>query len=161
MRSSIAIDVFAPAQTVFDLARNVEGWPAMLPHYRSVTVRSRDDGELTADMRATRSFGRLPVHVGWRSRTWSEPGNGDDLRLRFVHVAGPTRGMDVTWHIRPAGQSACSATIVHDFTRPLPLIGGELFPHIVDRLFVRPIAGETLRTFKSLAERATKSGSPA
>ena len=32
------------------------------------------------------------------SRTWSEP---DTRRLRFVHVAGATRGMDVTWRIEP------------------------------------------------------------
>ena len=103
-------------------------------------------------MRAVRHFGPVAIPVGWRSRTWSEASDNDDLRLRFVHVGGPTRGMDVTWHIRPTNAGTCSATIVHDFSRSLPLLGDQLFPHVIDRFFVRPIAGRTLASFKALAE---------
>ena len=60
--------------------------------------------------------------------------------------------MDVTWHITPRGATGSNVAIVHDFVRPLPLVGPNLFPGIVDRLFVRPIAGRTLATFKRLAE---------
>ena len=42
----------------------------------------------------------LGLPVTWRSRTWSEPAT---RRLRFVHVAGATKGMDVTWRIEADG----------------------------------------------------------
>ncbi len=106
---------------------------------------------MVVDMRATRRFGPIGMPVAWRSRTWSEDDDPADLRLRFVHVAGATRGMDVTWHLRPSG-NGCRATIEHDFSRPLPLLGPELFPRFIERWFVRPIAGATLSTFKRLAE---------
>jgi ribosome-associated toxin RatA of RatAB toxin-antitoxin module len=152
LRSRIEIDVDAPGQRVFDLARDVRRWPQLLPHYKQVTVKSRDGGVVVATMRAVRSLGPLKVPVAWRSRTWSEGDDARDLRLRFVHVAGATRGMDVTWHITPR-EGGSKVAIVHDFSRRLPLLGTELFPAVVDRLFVKPIAGRTLATFKELAER--------
>jgi aromatase len=146
MMSSIGIDVAAPPDLVFRLARDVERWAALLPHYsRSRAVERRPDG-LVADFVARRPL--VPVlgiglPVTWRSRTWAEP---DALRLRFVHVAGATRGMDVTWRIEPAGDG-CRVTIEHDFR---PRIPG--FAWFVDRWFTRAIAGRTLATFKAIAE---------
>jgi hypothetical protein len=61
--------------------------------------------------------------------------------------------MDVTWHIVPRGDG-CSVAIEHDFSRPLPFVGPDAVARLIDRLFVRPIAGRTLRTFKELAEAA-------
>ena len=85
----------------------------------------------------------LGLPVTWRARTWNDPAT---LRLRFVHVAGATTGMDVTWRIEPvAGGSQVS--IDHDFA---PRIAS--FAPFVDRFFTRPIAGRTLATFKPLAE---------
>jgi ribosome-associated toxin RatA of RatAB toxin-antitoxin module len=155
VRTAISIQVDSSARTVFDLARDVEAWPRLLPHYQSVTVQSHDDSAKVVDMRAVRRFGPVPVPVAWRSRIWSEEDDANDLRLRFVHIAGRTKGMDVTWHIRPRAttEQRCTVTIEHDFRRRLPLLGAELFPRIVDRLFVQPIAGRTLATFKRLAEQ--------
>ena len=68
------------------------------------------------------------------------------LRLRFIHVAGATRGMDVTWRIEPTA-GGCRVSIDHDFR---PRVPG--FAAFVDRWFTRPIAGRTLATFKALAE---------
>jgi ribosome-associated toxin RatA of RatAB toxin-antitoxin module len=152
LRSRIDIDVGAPAEVVFRLAHNVAKWPAILPHYQKVTVLSRQGTELLAQMRATRRVGRFGIPVGWTARTWADPSDSNDMQLRFVHTAGPTRGMDVTWHITPRGTGGSNVAIVHDFARPLPLLGSELFPAVVDRFFVRPIAGQTLATFKRLAE---------
>jgi ribosome-associated toxin RatA of RatAB toxin-antitoxin module len=153
LRSRIEIDVEAPGERVLELARDVARWPELLPHYRRVTVVSRNDSELVATMSAMRSFGPLNVPVAWRSRTWTETEDPDDLRLRFVHVRGATRGMDVTWHITPRA-GGCKVAIDHEFVRRLPLVGEDVFPRLVDRVFVRPIAGRTLATFKKLAEEA-------
>ena len=57
----------------------------------------------------------------------------------------------MTWHIRPTPDGS-RVTITHDFTRRIPLVGSQLFPRIVDRLFVRSIAGRTLATFKAIVE---------
>jgi hypothetical protein len=107
-------------------------------------------------MRAIRPLGPLGIPVAWRSRTWAEGSDPTDLRLRFVHTAGATKGMDVTWHITPRGESRSNVVIEHDFVRHIPLLGDEAYPALVDRFFVRPIAGLTLATFKKLAEGATQ-----
>ncbi len=147
MHSTIGVDVAAPADLVFRLARDVERWERLLPHYARSRARERlPDGSLVADFIARRPFIRvigLGLPVTWRSRTWSEPAT---RRLRFVHVAGATRGMDVTWRIEPT-TDGCRVDIDHDFRPRLPLLAA-----IVDRWFTRPIAGRTLATFKALAE---------
>lgn len=147
MRSTISIRIDAPAELVFRLARDVERWPRLLPHYVGAQVEERGaDGSVTARMVARRPL--LPVlglglPVAWRSRTWSEP---ETRRLRFVHRGGATHGMDVTWRIEPR-DGGCEVFIDHDF-RPRV----RAWAAVVDRLFTRPIAGRTLATFKALAE---------
>ena len=153
MRTNIGIDVRASPRKVFELARDVSRWPALLPHYRKVTIQSRNGSHVTAEMRAVRPVGPLGLPVAWRSEQWSEDSDADDLQLRFIHVGGATRGMDVTWHIRPQ-PTGSRVTIEHDFRRHFPVLGDEVFPWVVDRFFVRPIAGRTLATFKRLAESA-------
>jgi ribosome-associated toxin RatA of RatAB toxin-antitoxin module len=154
MHSTIAIEMEAPSAIVFDLARRVERWERLLPHYvRSRIVASQADGHLLVAFVAVRPI--VPViglglPVAWRARTWSEP---DTLRLRFVHVAGPTAGMDVTWRIEstPTGSRVA---IDHDFRPRVPVLAT-----VVDRWFTRPIAGRTLATFKALAEAVAESRS--
>ncbi len=147
MRSAIAIGIDAPPRLVFALARDVERWERLLPHYhRSRATERRQDGSLVADFVARRpliSILGLGLPVSWRSRTWNDP---EGLRLHFIHVAGATKGMDVTWRIEPSG-AGTRVTIEHDFAPRLPL-----FAVLVDRVFTRPIAGRTLATFKALAE---------
>ena len=157
MRSMVAVDIAAPAALVFDLARDVERWPALLPHYLRVRIRERHaDGAVTAEMVAVRAL--LPwlglgIPVAWRSRTWSER---DPLRLRFVHSGGATDGMDVTWRIVPT-PSGCRVSIEHDFRPRYPAWGA-----VITRLFVRPIAARTLATFRSIAEAVSNAaGAPA
>jgi ribosome-associated toxin RatA of RatAB toxin-antitoxin module len=147
MHSVIGIDVAAPPELVFALANDVERWARLLPHYvRSRARERRADGSVVADFVARRPLITvlgLGLPVAWRSRTWSEPAT---RRLRFVHVAGATRGMDVTWRIEPTA-GGCRVDIEHDFAPRLPVLAA-----VVDRWFTRPIAGRTLATFKALAE---------
>src|SRR3954449_10860948 len=140
MRSTIGIDVAAPPDLVYRLARDVTRWERLLPHYsRSAVVR--DDGDaLVCDFVARRPFVPLlglGIPVVWRARTWHEPAT---RRLRFVHVAGATTGMDVTWRIEPASSDAgahpragTDVVIEHDFAPALPGLAA-----VVDRWFTRP-----------------------
>ena len=161
MHSELAIDIDAPPDLVFALASDVQRWATLLPHYaRSRAVSRTSDGEIVAEFVAYRPLIGvlgLGLPVAWRSRTWNEPAT---RRLRFVHVAGATRGMDVTWRIEPAhraGRNVTAVTIEHEFR---PRVPG--FAAFVDRFFTRPIAGRTLATFKSIAEAlaAQSAGAP-
>jgi ribosome-associated toxin RatA of RatAB toxin-antitoxin module len=164
MRTTIGIDIDAPPELVFRLARDVTRWELLLPHYiRSRMVGRAADGTTFCAFVARRAL--VPVlglglPVAWRSRTWSEPAT---RRLRFVHVAGATRGMDVTWTIEPAG-TGTRIEIAHEFARRLPIpglgtyLGDGLVPAIVDRWFTRHIAGRTLATFKAIAEALAADG---
>jgi ribosome-associated toxin RatA of RatAB toxin-antitoxin module len=149
VHSSIAIDVAASPDLVFALACDVTRWEGLLPHYARSRARGRlHDGTLLVDFVARRpliGLVGLGLPVTWRARTWSEP---EPRRLRFVHVAGATRGMDVTWRIEagPAGRGA-HVTIDHEFSPAVPFLA-----IVVDRFFTRPIAGRTLGTFRSIAE---------
>lgn len=154
MHSAISIEVQASGQAVFDLARDLSRWAELLPHYRRVTVQSRDGDRTIAQMVAVRRFGPLPIPVTWQAEQWPDATDPTDLRLHFRHVGGVTRGMVVTWHIRPNGNGGATVTIDHDFSRRLPVVGPHLLPAIVDRYFTRHIAGLTLATFKRLAEGA-------
>jgi ribosome-associated toxin RatA of RatAB toxin-antitoxin module len=147
VKSSLTIDIAAPPDLVFNLARDVERWPRLLPHYVAAAAEpTRSDGRHVVRFVARRPL--LPVlgldlPVAWRSVTWSEP---DERRLRFVHLGGATSGMDVAWRIE-AASSGSRVTIEHDFRPRLAAWAG-----FVDRLFTRPIATRTLATFKALAE---------
>ena len=149
MHSAIGIHVDAPPELVYRLARDVTAWADLLPHYAcSRAVETRPDGSLVVDFIARRPF--VPVlglglPVTGRARTWHEPAT---RRLRFVQVAGATKGMDVTWRIEPdaAGRGA-DVTIDHEFTPRIPGLAA-----IVERWFTQPIAGRTLATFRALAE---------
>ena len=148
MHSAMSIEIGAPPDVVFRLARDVTRWDRLLPHYvRSRAVGRTGDASLVVDFVARRVVVRIlgiGLPVIWRARTWSEPTN---RRLRFVHVAGATQGMDVTWRIEPRAGGGTHVTIEHDFSPDLPG-----FAAFVDRAFTRPIAGRTLATFKAIAE---------
>jgi len=151
VRSTIGIDVAAPAELVFQLARDVERWPRLLPHYVAARREGPPDPRGAVLVRFVARRPLVPVlglgfPVAWRSSTWSEPAA---CRLRFVHRGGATNGMDVTWRIDRVGTSgrACRVEIEHVFQ---PRIPG--WAWLIDRLFTRPIAGRTLATFRALAE---------
>lgn len=145
----MSVEIAAPGELVFRIARDVERWPRLLPHYVRVDPDPRGrsaDGALIARMVARRPLVPLlglGLPVAWRSRTWSE---GSPPRLRFVHVGGATNGMDVTWRFEPT-TTGCRVSIEHDFRPRLPL-----WAVFVDRAFTRPIASRTLATFKAIAE---------
>jgi ribosome-associated toxin RatA of RatAB toxin-antitoxin module len=152
--STVSIVVDAPADLVFALCRDVQRWQVLLPHYvRSRPVSSGSGSGLVLDFVARRPLLDvlgLGLPVAWRARTWNEPGS---RRLHFRHLAGATRGMEVTWRIEPE-PIGCRVSIEHAFSARLPGWAG-----FVDRAFTRPIAGRTLATFKAIAEAIAKAES--
>lgn len=145
MRSRLEIEIGAPPSLVYALVHDPERWPNLLPHYtRARVVRVGTDGVRTIAFVARRplvDWLGIGLPVAWRARTWSDQ---TDLTVDFRHAGGATDGMQVTWRIEPA-TGGCRASIEHD-------LQGEAYARLLHRLFIRPIAGRTLATFKALAE---------
>ncbi len=133
--------IAAAPDVVFAAAADVERWPAILGHYRWVTMRERrPDGGLV-EMSANRPFGPFNWPTWWMSEMWIDP---DRLEVRYTHVRGITRGMDVVWRIVPEG-SGSHVTIVHTWAGPRwPLISWIAANWVIGPVFVHGIASRTL-----------------
>ena len=143
--------VRAPASVIFALARDVERWPAHLPHYRWVRFRERaSDGGGVVEMAAWRPFGPLRWPTWWLSEMAV-----DDAApaVRFRHVGGITTGMDVEWTFRPAA-GGTHVEILHVWDGPRwPLIGVVAATAVIGPVFVHGIASRTLAGLAHAAER--------
>lgn len=131
----------APASRVFAAARDVERWPSLLPHYRWVrTLGTEGDADLV-EMAAWRPFGPLKYPTWWRSLMWTDPAG---RAIRYRHVAGVTRGMDVEWRLEPRGDET-TVTIVHEWAGPAwPVIRRPAAEWVIGPLFIHGIASRTL-----------------
>jgi ribosome-associated toxin RatA of RatAB toxin-antitoxin module len=137
--------------SIFDLARNVEEWPAYLDHYRFVRFRERArDGGGLVEMSANRPFGYLNWPTWWLSEM-----SVDDRApaIRFRHVGGVTRGMDVEWQFTRRNDYA-QVRIVHVWDGPRwPLVGIFAARHVIGPVFIHGIASRTLAGLAAVAER--------
>ena len=147
-------EVHAPLLTMFTLAKDVERWPALLRHYKFVRyVERRRDGGGIVDMSANRPFGIVQWPTWWRSRM-QVLGAGAMPSIRFAHIDGITRGMEVEWSFRatPAG---CHVRIVHMWGGPaVPLLGSSAATMVIGPVFVHGIASRTLAGLAEHAERS-------
>ncbi|MDE3128353.1 MAG: SRPBCC family protein [Gemmatimonadota bacterium] len=148
--------VAVPAADIFALARDVERWPALLSHYRAVRFIERtSDGGGVVTMRAVRPFGPFDWPASWTSEMQVHDAPGDAPWIRFRHVRGVTRRMEVLWAFREhEGGAATTVTILHLWNGPgWPLIGAWAARHVVGPVFVHGIASLTLAGLAGVAER--------
>lgn len=144
--------VRAPVRKIFDIAREVEHWPAYLPHYRFVRFRHRTaDGGGLVEMSANRPFGIVDWPTWWLSEMAV---NGDVPYIRFRHVGGITTGMDVEWTFTPSAEGSTLVRIVHVWNGPgWPVIGEFAATNVIGPVFVHGIASRTLSGLARVAER--------
>jgi hypothetical protein len=155
--------VHAPAATIFELASEVEHWPKYLPHYRYVKFRSRrGDGGGLVEMSAYRPFELAKTRVGGVRLNWptwwlSEMSViADKPAIRFRHVGGITKGMEVEWTFGQS-QPGTHVRIVHMWEGPnIPLVGMWAALYLIGPVFVHGIASRTLTGLGSLAETRAK-----
>ncbi len=152
MHTETVARINGSADAVFAYAARVEDWPRLLPHYRSVRVIASRGGERLVEMRARRD--RIPVW--WWARQIVVAA---ERRIRYTHVRGVTRGMEVEWRITPTEEGVV-VTIVHDLSLGWPLIGRAVADRIIGPKFVEPIARATLRRIKWLVEQGAAASAP-
>lgn len=148
------LHVRAPIAPVYEAARSVERWPEWLAHYRWVRFHEkRADGGLV-EMAAWRPFGPFVPQwpTWWMSEMTCEP---DAPRIRYTHVRGITRGMDVAWDFVPEN-GGTRVTITHQWNGPpWPVIGALAADVVIGPVFVHGIASRTLAGIAAQAERNT------
>lgn len=146
--------VRAPVATIFALARDVEHWPAHLAHYRSVRFRERaPDGGGLVEMSAYRPFGVVGWPTWWLSEMSVDPARP---AVRFRHVGGITKGMDVEWSFEQVAEGT-HVRIVHVWDGPRwPLIGILAATAVIGPVFVHGIASRTLAGLAHAAERVAQ-----
>ncbi len=145
MQTRNQIVMRADLDLIFRLAGEVEFWPAILPHYRSVRVLRRRGRKRLVSMAASRDG--LPV--SWTSIQWLDPAA---RRIVFRHVKGVTRGMDVEWRIDPRPDGIVDVSIEHWLELSWPVISNFAAERVIGPLFIEDIAGKTLRRIKQIAE---------
>lgn len=148
--------VHAPLERIFALAADVERWPALLPHYRYVRFTDRrSDGGGIVEMSASRPFGIVQWPTWWRSRMQVvAPGGLASPVIRFTHIAGVTRGMEVEWSF-VATAAGTQVRIVHVWDGPpIPGVGVPAATMVIGPVFVHGIASRTLAGLAAEAERS-------
>lgn len=144
MHSEISIWIDAPVDRVFPLVSDLERWESALPHYRYVRILRRENGVTHVAMSARR--GAVPVF--WEAVQTADPAT---RTIRFRHVRGVTRGMEVLWTLAEE-RGGTRARIDHDLDLRWPLVGAWVAKNVIAREFIQPIAAKTLRRFKAIAE---------
>ena len=129
---------------IFQLAADIQDWPMILPHYRYLRILEQSETHKVADFGASRDG--FPVK--WRAKQELFP---EADRITFSHVGGITKGMWVEWRLEKR-DNRVHVTIDHDLSYPVPLLGPLFARYIVGKLFVRNIAGKTLRCIKAKVE---------
>src|SRR5262245_1938321 len=94
MHSSASLWVHAAPRELFDLVSDLSRWEHHLPHYRYVRILERRNGTTRAAMSARRGW----IPVFWEAEQTVDP---EARTIRFRHVRGITRGMDVVWSFTP------------------------------------------------------------
>ena len=155
--------VRAPVGTIFEIVRQVENWPAYLSHYRYVRFRERrSDGGGLVEMSAYRPFriigsSRGPVRINWPTWWLSEMVvKKEGPVVRFRHVGGITKGMDVEWTFNPV-PGGTHVRILHVWDGPrVPMLGVWAAMFVIGPVFVHGIASRTLAGLAAIAERDAK-----
>jgi ribosome-associated toxin RatA of RatAB toxin-antitoxin module len=146
MHRSNEIQIDGDVDTIFRLGSQIECWPALLPHYRSVDILWQEGNRYVARMRASRNG----IPVSWVCQQERDPATP---RIYFRHVGGFTKGMRVTWIFeeRANGVAVC---ITHDFDKGWQpaMLDRFVSDRVVGQFFVSNIANKTLSMVKLLAE---------
>jgi ribosome-associated toxin RatA of RatAB toxin-antitoxin module len=148
--------VRADVRSIFSVVAAVEHWPAYLAHYRYVRFRERaSDGGGIVEMSANRPFGPINWPTWWLSEMQV---NHDAPAVRFRHIGGITKAMDVEWSFAERPDGSTHVRLLHVWDGPRwPLIGVFAATQVIGPVFVHGIASRTLEGLALSVENATSS----
>lgn len=151
MRTVDERQIAAEPARVFQAASDVLRWPEILRHYRYVRMlEPRPDGGIV-EMSANRPFGPFDWPTWWTSEMWIDAAGRE---VRYHHIRGITRGMDVVWRVVPR-DGGTFVTIVHEWAGPdWPVIRKPAADWVIGPVFVHGIASRTLAGIARAAEAA-------
>jgi ribosome-associated toxin RatA of RatAB toxin-antitoxin module len=143
--------VRARLRTVFVIVRDVERWPSLLAHYRWVRFDERaTDGGGIVQMAANRPFGPVGWPTWWRSEM--QVVEGERPAVRFRHIGGITKGMDVEWRLE-SRDGGTFVRLVHVWDGPAwPVISSIAARAVIGPVFVHGIASRTVAGLARAAE---------
>lgn len=147
MHCTNEITIDSDLDTIFKLGAEIERWPRLLPHYRSVKLLRQEGNRCVAHMAASRDG----IPVSW---TCAQERDAETPRILFHHIGGFTRGMAVAWTFEERDEQVI-VRITHQFQKGWPLQALDRFvsEKVVGDFFVANIADKTLQSMKLLAER--------
>ncbi|MFQ5678036.1 MAG: SRPBCC family protein [Gemmatimonadota bacterium] len=159
MHTRNEILIRGPLETCLRAGMEVERWPDILPHYREVRFLRRDGpGAGRVRMAASRDFGPVPYPVWWVSEMVTD---GARAEIRYRHVEGITRGMEVSWRLQEAGDGT-RIVILHDWDGPRwPALGGVAASLVIGPGFIRVVADRTLKGIRRHVESGGRPGTRA
>jgi Polyketide cyclase / dehydrase and lipid transport len=146
MKTENMVEMAGELSNIVALGSDIERWPTILPHYRWVKLLDGGGDHKTAEMAARRGI----IPVKWRA-IQNIDRTGQSPIMRFTHIWGVTRGMEVAWTFAsvPGG---IAVTIDHEFAPNWPIVGNSLAESIIGPQFISPIANKTLTTIKAIVE---------
>jgi ribosome-associated toxin RatA of RatAB toxin-antitoxin module len=148
MRKVNSILMRAPKMSIFETAANLELWPKILPHYRSIRYLERGPNRNIVAMAATRSG----IPISWTSEQIIDRNN---FEIHFHHLKAFTKGMRVVWTFEETPDGVL-VKIMHDLKFRLKILA-PLADRMIGDFFIHNIANKTLRYMKGYVEaRANK-----
>ena len=130
------------------------------PHYRTAIPRRRSAAAGWWEC-AVRPFHVARTAEGQSAHNWPtcalrDGGDSEEPAIRFRHVGGITKGMDVEWTFHPT-PGGTHVRIVHLWDGPrIPLAGTWAARFIIGPIFVHGIASRTLAGLGAIAEREAR-----
>ena len=148
MHTGNSILIRAQKERIFETAANLELWPKILPHYRSIHYYEKSPERNLVKMAATRSG----IPIAWTSEQVIDR---ESLEVRFLHLKAFTKGMKVVWTFKETPDGVL-VEILHDLDFRIPLLA-PLADKIIGEFFIQNVANKTLRCMKAYLEGITKS----
>ncbi len=145
MKQTNSITMFAPVQRIFETAADLEQWPRILPHYRSIRYLEKGVDRNVVKMAAVRDG----IPISWISEQIIDK---ERPEIRFRHLTAWTKGMEVVWNFLPLANGV-SVTIAHELHFRIPILRPVAEP-IIGGFFIDNIATKTLRHLKTYLEKA-------
>ena len=143
MHKANSILINAPQSAIFETAANLELWPKILPHYRSIRYLARGPERSLVVMAAVRTG----IPISWTSEQVIDR---QRIEIRFHHLKAWTKGMRVVWSFKET-HAGVLVEIVHDLKFRNRILAPLVEP-IIGNFFIHNIASKTLGCLKAFLE---------